>query len=104
VKLRRQHRERKHYRSEKGDAQLREEEFLRGCVDQIDAALAAHSELVRDEQEIKDVLREHVAENEESKDGDDAIDEPPPKLDQMLEERRLGLFDVLVGVCHSHGF
>ncbi len=91
--LRRQHREAQHQRGEQPDLHLHEESLEN--VDVNEPALAGPEQGLHQDRE--NVAREIEADEEGRDERREAPEQPPAKLDQMLEQGLLGLVDVLHG-------
>src|SRR5262249_19193838 len=74
-----------------------EEELLRRGVDHLDGHVRARSEPVWPQQDVVDGLGEPEAHEEGDEDRKQRPHEPPPELDQVLDQRRLARFDVVLG-------
>ncbi len=105
--LRREHREADHQRGEEGDLHLDEKGLENIDIDQLALARAEQ----RLDQDGEDRLGEIEAGEEGGEQSRNAPQQAPPKLDQMVEQRRLALVDVAdhgsgrsaVGVGSSSG-
>src|SRR5262249_3449785 len=96
VELRRHHRKREEGGAEHRDLQLHHEVLEKAGVDEL-AIVEACDPTVRKGEDIEDRLGEEEADHERDHERDCCLDQARAQLDQVLDQRRLGGLDVLVG-------
>src|SRR5579885_2540406 len=101
INLRRDHRERQECRTEQAELDLREQEFLRRGVDQLDLGVRARGKLIRKKKNVVDLLRKEEAEEKHQEERNQRLDEPRAQLDQMLDQRRLAGVDFIIFGGHA---
>src|SRR5690606_13947396 len=90
---------------ERRDLDLREEEFLRGGVDQIHLVRVEprplRRPLERDDEQQEQLLGEEEADEEGDHEAADRPHQSPAQLDQVLDQRRRGLGDLVFFLAHA---
>src|SRR5690606_442001 len=91
--------------AEGSDLHLREEEFLRRGVDELDPPVGdscpVRRRLVRNYQEIEDFLGKEETADEGNQKAADAPHQATPQLEQMLHQRGRRSLDVVLGCTHA---
>src|SRR5262249_47807090 len=82
--------------AEHGELDLGDEIFEQRRVDEL-RMLGPGDDHEGPDQNVVDLLGEEEADDERHEEGKQRLDQPAAQLDQVLEERRLGGLDVLVG-------